>query len=131
MADFLTAWNLTSHAEGGYVNKSIDKGKETWRGIARFFWPTWKGWINVDRAKVKLGLTNTLDVERSVIIPLENILMADLELNKLVNTFYKSNFWDIIGLDTEQSQQIANKVFDISVNMGISTAKEFYKEAKA
>jgi lysozyme family protein len=130
MADFKIAWAITSKIEAGYSNNSKDKGKETWRGITRVNWPKWLGWVNVDWAKQKLGLSNTVDAPRKVIKPLEDLLFAEVALSTLVDSFYKTNYWDPINLDVENSQAIANKVFDIAVNMGIQTAIQFYKESK-
>lgn len=130
MANFKIAWAITSKIEAGYSNNSKDKGKETWRGVTRVFWPKWEGWKNVDAAKAKLGLTDTVDASPKVIKPLNDLLFADVALNALVDSFYKTNYWDTIGLDQEQSQLIANKVFDIAVNMGVPTAKEFYGQIR-
>ena len=46
MADFKVAFAKTIRFEGGYVNHKADKGGETYKGIARNFWPKWKGWAS-------------------------------------------------------------------------------------
>lgn len=49
MADFKTAYDITSGLEGGYVNDTNDLGQETYKGISRRFWPHWDGWQHIDR----------------------------------------------------------------------------------
>ena len=51
MANFQQAFQHTAAAEGGYSNNPKDKGGETYRGIARKYWPDWAGWIIVDEYK--------------------------------------------------------------------------------
>lgn len=117
MADFNTAFRLTMGHEGGYANDPVDRGGETYKGIARNFWPTWAGWKIVDR--VKAGKPWNLN----------SALAAKTDLQKLVQGFYKANFWDINRLDDVSSQQIANELFDIGVNMGTGIAAKFLQEA--
>ena len=116
--------------EGPYSNRSADKGKETWRGIARVFWPSWKGWDIIDRAKLDHGISDTLDAGNFAWEVLDKILLAIPELDGMVEAFYIEHFWNPLDLNDEPSQAVADKVFDIAVNMGVSTARQFYEEAK-
>lgn len=117
MANFYTAYKITMAHEGGYANDPVDRGGETWKGVARNFWPKWEGWIIVDQVKASKP-TN-----------LNQALSARGDLQKLVEVFYKSNFWDVNRLDDVVNQNIANEMFDIGVNMGVGTAAKFLQEA--
>jgi lysozyme family protein len=130
MAGFKKSWAETSPNESGFVNNSKDKGKETYRGITTRDWPDWEGWSIVHKAIKDLGIINTLDCSKDVREKIDKVLVTNTQLDGMVQSFYKKNYWDPIDLDKEPSQLIANKVFDISVNMGVPTAKQFYQEAK-
>jgi len=51
MADFLTAYEVTMQAEGGYVNDPQDPGGETYKGVARSRNPKWPGWVDIELLK--------------------------------------------------------------------------------
>jgi len=105
MAKFEEAYQLTSIQEGGYSNHPKDKGGETYHGIARKHWPIWAGWEIIDEIKN----------ERSP--HLSDALALNKELQALIESFYKENFWDKL-LCGHLPQKIANELFDTSVNMG-------------
>ncbi len=109
MADFLLAFDRTMGHEGGYSNVKADRGKETFRGISRVYWPNWSGWSVIDEAKAK-G---------------ENIDALTLELSGRVKEFYKSQFWNRFRGDDISEQAIAEELFDTAVNMGVHTAVKF------
>lgn len=117
MALFAEAISKTLLFEGGYVNDSADSGGETYRGISRKNWPKWAGWAFVDRAKLMH------DISLSV-------FPDDLEyltnLQALVVTFYQTNFWQYDGLT---DQEVADKVFDLSVNVGKVHAIKILQQA--
>ena len=117
MADFNQAYTITMQHEGGYCNDPQDHGGETWRGIARNFWGKWPGWHIVDQIK----LTHPANLNKA--------LSDDKDLNPLVLSFYKTNFWDAISLDALKCQQTANQLFDMAVNMGIGTAENILQNA--
>lgn len=98
MADFDTAWAALEHDEGGYSNNPADPGGETYAGISRRYWPNWLGWQIVDRLK-----------------PDAKALKGDMDLEELVKSFYKSNFWKF---DQVTDQYIANKLLSEEVNLG-------------
>ncbi len=128
MADFLTAWQITSKNEGGYVNNSKDAGKETYRGISIHFWPNWEGWPIVHTVIQELRIENTLDAGIVVWKKITDMLAGNGTLNQLVQVFYKKNFWDVLALDNQSNQLLANDSFDTAVNMGIAEAKKLITE---
>lgn len=115
MANFNLAFQITDGHEGGYVNDPNDNGGETYRGIARKFWPNWQGWRIIDDYKFKHKL-------------IKGQIIDDPSLNNQVRAFYKSHFWDINKLDSIVDQGIANEIYDTGVNMGIKIAAIFLQQ---
>jgi lysozyme family protein len=116
MANFQLAYAITMGNEGGYANNPNDSGGETWKGVARNYWPNWGGWPIVDQIKA----TNPANLNQA--------LAANASLNTMVDQFYLQNFWNPIGLPTINSQQIANQLFDTAVNMGTGIACRFLQQ---
>ncbi len=107
MADFTQAFPLIAKNEGGYANVAGDTGGETYAGITRKNFPKWGGWSIVDANK-----------------PLKNNqTIADPNMQNLVESFYKANFWDTVKLDHVNSQRVANFTFDWNVNSGAWAVK--------
>lgn len=125
MADFKIAHKITEKFEGGYANDSKDTGGETWRGIARNYWPKLSMWLSID------GLVPVKPTkwDREVFAAINAKLWASQEVNKGVDAFYETNFWDSVGLDGINSQEVANMLFDISVNMGSGRATKFLQQS--
>ena len=99
--------------EGGYSKVPGDSGGETYRGISRNNWGSWRGWALVDAAK-----------------PLKDEQIIDNpELNILVRDFYKDNFWDTNNLEEIKAQSVANKIMDMAVNMGSYRAGMILQQA--
>jgi lysozyme family protein len=117
MTDFNQAFKITTDNEGGFSHNANDLGGETWRGIARNFWPKWPGWPIID----------TIIQQHPVNI--NEALGNDADLEQLALAFYKTEFWDTLLLTSLNNQQIANQLFDISVNMGTGIAARFLQEA--
>jgi lysozyme family protein len=117
MANFQPAFNITMGNEGGYANNPHDSGGETWRGIARNYWPKWPGWPIVDRVKA----ANPANFSQA--------LFANSQLNVMVMQFYQQNFWNPVGLPGINCQQTANQLFDIAVNMGTALASKILQQA--
>lgn len=113
MANFATAYEETANNEGGYANDKDDKGGETFKGIARQFETNWPGWLIVDKLKQQPDFPNNLS------------LSSDLQ--KLVLTKYKTNYWDALNLDFIKHQKVANELFDTAVNMGVGRAALFFQ----
>jgi len=116
MASFLKAWESLAKSEGGYANDPDDRGKETFAGISRRFWPQWPGWAVIDNAKQYADFPETLDRPA-----LANTLRA------LVLTFYRDNFWH--GMDGTTSQRIATEVLDCGVNCAAEHARRYLQRA--
>ena len=114
MADFKTAYKITMAHEGGYANNPADTGGETWKGIARKKHPGWPGWVLVDKAKNGDFPANLHSVKG---------------LQDMVESFYKSKFWDYLKLDQVNNQKIANELFDTAVNMGQGIAALFLQRS--
>ncbi len=101
----------TLEHEGYYANVSGDKGGETYRGIARNYWPSWAGWKIIDEYKLRKGS-----------LPW-NYKIDSSELEALIQSFYKSNFWDKILLDKVKSESLQAIIFDGYVNSGGNAIK--------
>lgn len=123
MANFETAYKLLSASEGGYSNNPNDTGGETYRGVARNYFPAWSGWTYIDRTKTE-GLHGAPHLE--TLLPDQNA-----RLNQSVRDFYKQNFWNRFrGDDIPDSFQIiAAELLDVSVNCGVHTAVSFLQQA--
>lgn len=119
MANFDKAYFVTMANEGGYANDPDDKGGETYKGIARKFWPDWVGWSHIDAYK-KSGLN---------VAGSNDILAKDEALQMYVKQFYKLYFWDPNALDKVDNQDIASELFDTGVNQGVKTAGYMLQEA--
>lgn len=117
MANFLPAFGITMGNEGGYANNPNDNGGETWRGIARNYWPNWSGWLVIDQIVAKNPPN------------LNEALFANALLNGMVEQFYQENYWDTVGLPGINCQQTANQLFDIAVNMGTRIAGQILQQA--
>ncbi len=117
MAKFEIAHKLTQNFEGGFANNPNDSGGMTWRGIARNYNPKWKGWIIVD----SILSTKPKDINSA--------LYGCKLINDLVDEFYEVNYWDSINLDLISSQEVANLLFDSSVNMGVGRAVKFLQQS--
>lgn len=98
MADFLPAFEKVIVAEGGYLLHEVagDRGGMTYAGISRKNWPDWEGWRVLDAG-------GTPEAEQ-------------------VRQFYRQHFWAPLQGDAIQSQEIAQTLFDFSVNAGVRTA---------
>ena len=115
MADFEKAIIKTLEHEGLYSVDPIDKGGETYKGIARRMHPNWAGWKIIDSYKTMSNFPKNT--------------VSDPNLQKAVKSFYKDNFWDINFLDQMPSQYVAEELFDTGVNMGTYRAAKFLQEA--
>ena len=130
MADFKKAWAITSRIEAGYTNNSKDAGKETYRGISIVNNPDWLGWEVVHSTIAKLGISSTLDAAKDVYAEIDKALADNPYIDGMVQTLYKKRYWDILNLDNEASQELANKTFDIAVNMGVGAARKAYQDSQ-
>ena len=120
MANFQIAYDITSIYEGGYANNPNDKGGETYKGIARNIETNWSGWAIIDSIKSKVG-TNPNSINEAA--------GTNSELQQLVSNVFKSSYWDSLNLSLLQDQRIANKIYDVGVNMGVGTVAKFFQRA--
>jgi len=117
MADFSKYFPLLVANEGGYVFDPHDPGGETWRGIARVYHPNWPGWKLVDSYKAKTDWPPNCNLfPRNKLAT--SILQKDKNLAKLVEDFYKAQYWDSLHLSGINNQCIASQLCDIGVNSG-------------
>ncbi len=115
MTPFEEAYKRLIKYEGGYVNDPDDKGGETYKGIARHFYPKWEGWRYIDSVR------NEPEFERLV-------EKASIVLEPLVEDFYRENFWEKVQGD-KLPPIVAQEMFEQAVNLGVHTAVSHLQEA--
>lgn len=101
LKDFLP---ILLKSEGGYSNLSADKGGETYAGISKKNFPTWKGWEIINSAR-----------------PKQNEIINNPYLYRLISVFYLENFWIPLKCDSF-TKYVANNLCDFGVNSGVTTA---------
>jgi hypothetical protein len=120
MADFTKAYKITILGNEGGYNPGIGE-KETYRGIDRGANPKWGGWSIIDSIKKNNPNLSTGKI---------NILLfQNIALQSNIEKFYKANYWDTVNLDNVTDQQLANNLFDCSVNQGVVRARQFMQIA--
>jgi lysozyme family protein len=120
MADFDKAFRVTIIGNEGGYNPGIGE-KETYMGIDRGANPAWPGWRIIDVYKLNNSGIRT---------PRLNMLLSqNLVLQTNIQKFYKTNYWNTVKLDNVTDQQLANNLFDCSVNQGEGLARRFMQEA--
>jgi lysozyme family protein len=117
MADFNISYNITMAAEGGYANNPADPGGETFKGVSRKNNPNWSGWATIDAIKA----TNPPNLNAA--------LNANAALLAEIMSFYQVSYWNVNQTGSINDQQIANQVFDTSVNCGTGRGAQFLQEA--
>jgi lysozyme family protein len=118
MADFDKAHAKTMGNEGGFAHNPADAGGMTYKGIAREFWPTWQGWRGIDAAlgnMVKMPRYGTEEC-RNWVKHLNSTLAGMPLLQKYVLDFYEANFWKAYSLGEIQNQEVAEWLYDHTVN---------------
>lgn len=115
LVDFEKAYDFIIGYEGGYSNNPIDRGGETYKGIAKRYSKTWAGWLVIDNEK-----NNT---------KFPSCLLQNITLDHLVKKHYREKYWDPLLLDDVLFQDVANELFDIAVNLGIHRAAIFLQIA--
>jgi lysozyme family protein len=106
MSDFFSAYKTVRANEGGYRNVSYDKGGETYKGVARNFWPNWAGWKIIDAYKEKHGPIK------------QDAVIHDAQLDTLVLKFFQDNFWSKNNLNYLKNQSLATLGLDMVINHG-------------
>lgn len=107
-AIFDPAYEKVLQNEGGYGNDPQDPGGETYKGISRNNWNSWRGWQNIDLGKRRPNFPANLE--------------KDIDLQGAVKEFYQSAFWSPIQGDRLINQAVANSIFDFAVNAGVKTS---------
>jgi lysozyme family protein len=120
MADFIKAFKITILGNEGGYNPGIGE-KETYKGIDRGANPDWSGWKVVDAIKTTHEDATTKQIN--------TLLAANIPLQSNIASFYKVNYWDTINLDKVNDQQLADNLFDCSVNQGEGLARKFMQLA--
>jgi lysozyme family protein len=120
MADFNAAHQQVMGNEGGYSNNPADAGGETYKGIARKFWPQWGGWKYVDGVKAQTGAPPAFGASSYVnwVKHLNSQLLSLNQLQQSVQDFYKTNFWVKYRLSEINDQAVATWLYDHVVNGG-------------
>ena len=105
MADFGPIMAATIEREGGYklTNDPDDSGGMTYAGISRTRNPGWPGWAFIDAKRH---------------VP-----------NEIVDSFYKSVYWDEIRGDRIHDQAVAESLYDFGVNAGPAVSRTLAQRA--
>jgi lysozyme family protein len=120
MADFDQAFKITILGNEGGYNPGVGE-KETYMGIDRGAIPNWYGWQIIDSIKVaNKGITTKR---------MNQLLGISETLQSNIKDFYKANYWDTVHLSNVNDQQLANNLFDCSVNQGEGLARHFMQAA--
>lgn len=114
MADYSTSFHKTLGHEGGYGDDPDDRGGETYKGISRRYHPDWPGWGMIDQLKGEPSFPSSLYHHE--------------ELRAQVAEFYREEFWNRIWAEQIPDQDIADELFDTSVNLGVKRAVEFLQK---
>lgn len=110
MADFNKAFDVSSGATGGYF--TITEGVEVYRGIDRRFHPAWDGWKIIDALRFAAS-----DEEE-----LQMMLAQNKKLKEKVRTWFKQVYWDRFSGDRIPNQDIAEELFESSIELGVERA---------
>lgn len=126
MSNFDIAYKNTLKFEGGYVSPEVaasisDPGGETYKGIARNYHPSWKGWGLIDIYKSKNSTWQYYNKTRYFGL-IHGSFIDNEKINELHYEYIKQNFWDINSLSNFKNQSLANYVFDIGYGSGPGTA---------
>ncbi len=110
---FKQAFGRTMDHEQGFVDDPVDPGGMTYMGISRRWWPSWPGWLLVDKH-----------------LRTDKLFSLDLSLAGHVKNFYLINFWNRIQGDlvSKISEEIACELFDTAVNLDVPDAVEFLQQ---
>lgn len=114
MANFEKAFNRVIKAEGGYVNDPNDKGGETYLGISRRSHPNSSIWEHID--KIKKDNPNSSNSKLTKLIKKNDYVHA------VIKDIYYTKYWDKLRCDEIKSQKLAEQLFDMAVNAGVSRA---------
>ncbi len=97
---FIPAYDLLRSYEGNYSHHPLDRGGETYGGIARKIYPNWYGWKHIDEKKGKNKLPWNTRIEES---------------EHWVLDFYL-DLWVKEGWNELRDQELANYLFEFRAN---------------
>ena len=104
--------DLVLQQEGGYADKKID-GHETYRGITRDNFPSWKGWDIIDSYK-----------------PLKhNQIIKNTRLENEVRQFYFKHFYQPLKINELKNLLTSGQLFAMGVNSGLKNAVKLLQKA--
>lgn len=114
--NYTQAFNLLMSLEFSRPEKALHKNPNekglTFMGIYEAAHPNWQGWGQVRAAINAYG-----DLKKASVA-----LYNDDALVNLVASFYKTNYWDALNLDSVDSQIKTNELFCFAVNVGTKSA---------
>lgn len=110
MAQFEHAYAPVKQWEGGWCDVPGDAGGETYAGIARNFFPKWRGWPIIDAARTHASF-------RTGPRAFSGHLDTLPALRDRVTDFYRTEWWDKMGI-AHLPQDLANELFEQAVNLG-------------
>lgn len=94
------------------LHKNPTENGLTFMGIYEVANPSWSGWKQIKTAINAYG-----DLKKASVA-----LYNDDALVNLVASFYKTNYWDALNLDSVDSQIKTNELFCFAVNVGTKSA---------
>ena len=113
---YMQAFNLLMSLEFSRPENALHKNPTenglTFMGIYEAAHPNWQGWGQVRAAINAYG-----DLKKASVA-----LYNDDALVNLVASFYKTNYWDTLNLDSVDSKIKANELFCFAVNVGTKSA---------
>lgn len=120
MADFNISFNITIRGNEGGYNPGNGEA-ETYAGWDISQHPSWPGWLIIHSIKS----VNP----KATIAQLNRLFAANMQLQSLVKAPYLTDFWNDLKLSQVKDQQVANNLFDCSVNPCIDTAAKVMQKA--
>lgn len=109
-AVFESAYAPVKQWEGGWCDVPGDSGGETYAGIARNFFPKWRGWPLIDAAKAHSSFREGSSAFSRHLDTLPGL--ADL-----VTDWYRVEWWERMRLG-QFPQIVADELFEQAVNLG-------------
>ena len=113
---YMQAFNLLMSLEFSRPENALHKNPTenglTFMGIYEVANPSWGGWKQIKTAINAYG-----DLKKASVA-----LYNDDTLVNLVASFYKTNYWDALNLDSVDSQIKKNELFCFAVNVGTKSA---------
>lgn len=119
-ADFGISYHITVIGNEGGLNPGNGEAF-TYRGIDESQNPHWPGFVLVHsiwEANKHLG-----------ILAVDKLLADNDDLQKDIQAFYLANYWNTHSIGKLTDQQVANNLFDSTVNPCIDTASLMFQKA--